>query len=306
MRLVTFQKCITNRLGALVGDKVIDLNLAYAKQLCKEGDPTPQVVADALLPSDMKRFLTREERGMDLARKVLEGTIDDKAVFERSEVKLMAPITDPGKIICLSHNYVDFIEETGVPTPAAPRIFSKYQNSVCGPEDCIIKPDATDELGYEVEVAFVVGKPARYVSEEDAYDYIAGYTIFNDVSASDITTLDKQVLRGKTFDTFAPMGPTLVTPDEVADPMDLNFKLWVNDKQLQSSNTKNLLYGIPKLVAFLSEVFTLEPGDVVATGTPGGIAKFSKNPTHMFPGDVCRIECDVLGVLENKIVAEKR
>ena len=98
----------------------------------------------------------------------------------------------------------------------------------------------------------------------------------------------------------------LVTPDEVADPMDLNFKLWVNDKQLQSSNTKNLLYGIPKLVAFLSEVFTLEPGDVVATGTPGGIAKFSKNPTHMFPGDVCRIECDVLGVLENKIVAEKK
>jgi acylpyruvate hydrolase len=312
MKLVTYQKDGRCRLGAMLDDtKVIDLNLAYAEQLKHDGELTPTVVADALLPADMRRFLARGDRGLDLARTVIEwvkGHTGCKCcegfVIGRDQVKLCAPIMNPPKIICLSHNYIDFIEQTGVPTPPAPRIFSKYHNTICGPEDDIIKPKATNELGYEAELAFVIGKPGYKIDEKDAYQHIAGYTIFNDVSASDITTLDKQVVRGKTYDTFAPIGPWIVTRDEVEDPHNLDIKCWVNDKLLQDSNTRYVLYQIPKLVSFLSDVFMLEPGDIVATGTPPGIAKFSPNPTYMHPGDVCRIEIDKLGVLANRIVAE--
>lgn len=313
MKLVTFKINDAYRLGTMIGeDKILDLNYCYADQLKASGELTPQVVADALLPSDMRRFLARGNKGIELAQTVLEKYIESSEdtdgagmIYSRSEVMLCAPVLDPFKIICLSHNYTDFIEETGVPTPPAPRIFAKYHNSICGPEDAIIKPRETNELGYEAELAVIIGKPARNVSEEEAYDHVAGYTIFNDVSASDITTMDKQVVRGKTYDTFAPTGPYIVTKDEVGDPHNLDIKCWVNDKLLQNSNTKYVLYQTPKLIAFLSQVFTLEPGDIIATGTPGGIGKYSPDPTFMFPGDVCRVEVEKLGILENRIVDEK-
>lgn len=313
MKLVTYEVNGLQRLGSMSkNDQILDLNWAYAEQLASEGELTAQVVADALLPADMRSFLARGDRGIELAQKVLsfseekgQNFFAKKVFFPRKEVKLCAPIKDPQKIICLSHNYIDFIEETGVPTPPEPRIFSKYHNAICGPEDPIIKPKATEELGYEAELAFIIGKPARNVKAEDAYDYIAGYTIFNDVSASDITTTDKQVVRGKTYDTFAPIGPYLVTKDEVPEPHNLEIKLWVNDKKLQDSNTDQVLYKIPELVEFLSTVMTLEPGDIIATGTPPGIGKFSKDPTYMWPGDVCKVEVEKLGILENKIVDEK-
>lgn len=311
MKLVTYEFNDRKRVGIVTSnEKILDLNWAYAEQLQEEGELTPQVVADALLPDDMRKFLARGDRGIELAQNVLNKSeqighsYKRKVLFERTEVKFCAPIENPQKIICLSHNYVDFLKETGVPTPPEPRIFSKYSNSICGPEDAIIKPKATNELGYEAELAFVIGKPARNVAATDAYNYIAGYTIFNDVSASDITTRDKQVVRGKTYDTFAPIGPWIVTKDEIEDPHNLEIKLWVNDKKLQDSNTREMLYKIPKLVEFLSTVFTLEPGDIVATGTPPGIAKFSSDPTFMWPGDVCKVYVEKLGVLENKIIEE--
>jgi acylpyruvate hydrolase len=152
-------------------------------------------------------------------------------------------------------------------------------------------------------LAFVVGKPARHVPVEKALDYIAGYTIFNDISASDLTSMDKQVLRGKTFDGFAPCGPYLVTGDEVGDPGKLTLKLWVNGTVLQESNTDQLIYDVPRLLSFLSEVFTVEPGDIVATGTPGGLAKDRSPTTFMQVGDVCAVEFEKLGRIVNKIVA---
>lgn len=312
MKLVTYKANGTSRLGAMTPDnQVLDLNWAYAEQLKAEGELTPQVVADALLPAHMKSLLARGDRGIELAKKVQsfsEGKgqqfFNRQVFFKHKEVKLCAPIQDPGKIICLAHNYTNFLEENDLPIPPEPRIFSKYVNAICGPEDAIIKPKATNELGYEAEMAFVMGKSARNIKEEDAYEYIAGYTIFNDVSASDITTMDKQVLRGKTYDTFAPIGPYLVTKDEVPDPHNLDIKLWVNEKKLQDSNTDQVLYKTPKLVAFLSTVMTLEPGDIIATGTPPGIAKFDSNPTYMWPGDTCKIEVEKLGVLVNKIIDE--
>jgi len=226
-------------------------------------------------------------------------------VYERSEVRLLAPVQRPPRIICLSHNYSDFIEETGVSVPPEPRIFSKYFNAICGPEDSVIYPPMTKELGYEAELAFVVGKRGRYISEENAYDHIVGYTILNDISASDLTARDKiSVVRGKTFDNFAPCGPWLVTKDEIDDCHSLNIECRVNGHVLQKSNTKNLIFNVPALVSFLSKIFTLEPGDIVATGTPGGLAKHRTPKAFMQVGDVCEIEVENLGVLRNTIVAK--
>lgn len=305
------------RLGAMAEpNTVIDLNYAYETMLCKSGEPRSKELAQAIIPAGSVEFLAGGDRSMQKAAEVLTYVKENcsqecvsptgkRFVFARDEVKLGAPVQNPLRIICLSHNYYDFCRETGLPVPPEPRIFSKYNNSLCGPEDPIIYPKMTKCLGYEVELAFVIGKRGRHVPKEKAMDYIAGYTILNDVSASDITASDKQVLRGKTFDNFAPCGPYLVTKDEVPNPGNLDVKLWVNDTMLQISNTRELIYDVPTLVSFLSQVFTLEPGDIIATGTPGGLAKDRKPTTFMNVGDVCTLEIEGLGRLSNVIVAEE-
>lgn len=297
-----------SRFGAIVNDLVVDLNYACQDLLEKEDVFRHCEVARGLVPSDLVQFLQGGARSWSMLREVLETPFDLSAkfqgkrfVFKEEEVSLDSPVQNPEKVICLAHNYHDFVKEVGVPIPPEPRMFSKYNNSLCGPSDPIIYPEMTKCLGYEAELAFVVGKVARNVKKEDALSYIAGYTILNDVSASDLTGMDKQVLRGKTFDTFAPVGPYLVTPDEVGDPGNLDVKLWVNDALLQDSNTKELVYDVPTLLSFLSRVFTLNPGDIVATGTPGGLAKDRVPPTYMKVGDTCTITIDKVGTLSNKI-----
>lgn len=299
------------RFGLLENNTVLDLNLAFEYILERKGISRSQDIAAALLPSDSVAFLG----GGELSRQALEETLEKfprsqdihvrgkKVSFKSDEIELGAPVQNPKRIICLAHNYHDFIKETGAPIPPEPRIFSKYFNALCGPFDPIPYPAMTKCLGYEAELAFVVGKPARDIPIERAFEYIAGYTIFNDMSASDLTAMDKQVLRGKTFDNFAPCGPWLVTHDEVRDPGKLALKLWVNDKVLQESNTDQLIYDVPYLLSFLSRIFTLEPGDIVATGTPGGLAKDRKPTAYMQVGDVCTVEFEKLGRIANKIVA---
>ena len=299
------------RFGLLENEKVLDLNLAYEHILEKEGVRRSSEIAAALLPCDSVDFLA----GGEPSRKALEHTLarfprDEnirvrsmRVILNFNEVFLGAPVRNPKRIICIAHNYHDFVKEIGAPIPPEPRIFSKYFNALCGPFDPIPYPAMTKCLGYEAELAFVVGKPARHVPIEKAFEYIVGYTILNDISASDLTALDKQVLRGKTFDNFAPCGPYLVTSDEVGDPGQLALKLWVNDKVLQESNTNQLIYDVPHLLSFLSEIFTLEPGDIVATGTPGGLAKDRNPTTYMSVGDICVVEFEKVGRIENKIVA---
>ncbi len=317
MKIVMYQYAEREyRLGAMTGgERIVDLNAAYENLLASRGEPRFAALAAAIVPDDSVAFLAGGGRSWQGAAEALDhvkdsgctdiGACGKRFVFERNEVKLGAPVRNPLRIVCLSHNYHDFIRETGVPLPPAPRIFSKYNNALCGPDDPIIYPRMTKMLGYEAELAFVVGKRGRRVPREKALEYVGGYMIFNDVSASDLTELDKQVLRGKTFDNFAPCGPYLVSADEVPDPGNLDLKLWVNDRLLQSSNTRELVYDVPMLVSFLSEVFTLEPGDIVATGTPGGLAKFRNPTTFMAVGDVCAIEIEKLGRLTNRIVAER-
>lgn len=298
-----------SRFGAVVGEFIVDLNYACRSLLGKEEVFRKNELADALAPSDLVRFLQGGDRSRSMLDEILKMSFSltdevcgKRYVFKEEEVTLDSPVQNPEKVICMAHNYHDFVKEVGVPIPPEPRMFSKYNNALCGPNDPIIYPEMTKCLGYEAELAFVIGKPARNVDKEDALSYIAGYTIFNDVSASDLTSMDKQVLRGKTFDTFAPVGPYLVSPDEVGDAGNLDVKLWVNDALLQESNTRELVYDIPTLVSFLSRVFTLQPGDIVATGTPGGLAKDRKPPTYMKNGDICTIKIEKLGTLSNKIV----
>ncbi len=318
MKIVMYQYAERGyRLGVLAEDgRIIDLNYAYENLLAAMKEPRYQVLAAAIVPADSVAFLAGGKRSWEGAAAALDhakgshyadlSVFGKRFVFERKEVKLGAPVQNPLRIICLSHNYHDFLKETGLPRPAAPRIFSKYNNALCGPDDPIIYPKMSKMLGYEVELAFVIGKRGRHVPKERAMEYIGGYMILNDVSASDLTETDKQVLRGKTFDHFAPCGPFLLSADELPDPGNLAVRLWVNDRELQSSNTRELVYDCPTLVSFLSEIFTLEPGDIVATGTPGGLAKFRNPTTFMQVGDVCTLEIEKLGRLSNRIVAEEK
>ncbi len=305
------------RLGAMTGEeRIVDLNYAYENLLAGKKEPRFKALALAVVPPDSVAFLAGGMRSREEAAAALDhaktsrcadlGASGKRFVFERKEVNLGAPVQNPLRIICLSHNYHDFLKETGLPKPAAPRIFSKYNNALCGPDDPIIYPRMTRSLGYEAELAFVIGKRGRHIPKAHAMEYIGGYMIFNDVSASDLTELDKQVLRGKTFDNFAPCGPCLLSVDELPDPGNLDVRLWVNDRELQSSNTRELVYDCPTLVSFLSEIFTLEPGDIVATGTPGGLAKFRTPTAFMQVGDVCTIEIEKLGRLSNRIAAEAK
>lgn len=313
MKLVMFQGQGDPRLGAAVGGDIVDLNLAYEAMLAAQGDLRARAKADAVVPSETVAFLQGGDDSMAAARTALAWAIANKSALVRNApvvrpaagVKLRAPVLKPEKIICVAHNYHDFLKELGMKPHPMPRIFSKFANAVAGWDDPVIRPKMSRQLGYEAELGFVIGKRCKNVPEDKAYDVIAGYMTCNDISASDCTKADVQNTRGKGFDTFLPMGPYLVTKDEVKDPHDLKVELRVNGRVLQTSNTRELVHNVPQLVAFCSQVFTLEPGDVVATGTPGGLAKDRNPPTYMEPGDVMETEIGDLGLMKNPIVEEE-
>jgi len=314
MKLVMFQSIGDPRLGNLVDGKVYDLNVIYEMMLGSAGDPRARQKADLLLPSETVRFLEGGEESKKAAGDAMNWFLKQqkdslrlrgmKPLHALDDVTLSAPILNPSKIICVAHNYHDFLKELGMKPHPEPRIFAKFANAVTGYDQPIARPAMSKALGYEAELAFVIGKRCKHVSEEKAYDYIAGYMAFNDVSASDLTQKDVQNLRGKSFDGFAPMGPYLLTTDEMPDPHNLAVFLRVNENVLQESNTNQLVYNVPQLVAFCSAVFTLEPGDVVATGTPGGLAKDRDPHTYMEPGDMMETEIEGLGIMKNPIIEE--
>ena len=209
------------------------------------------------------------------------------------------------KIICVGHNYREHMLEMGREVPKYPVLFAKFANAIIGPEDDIPYYPISEQLDYEAELAFIVGKKARNVSEEDALNYVAGYTIANDVTYRDIQRRTIQWLQGKTVDGSAPMGPWIITADDLTDPSGLEISLSVNGEERQRSNTENLVFTVPKLVAFLSSLMTLEPGDIVLTGTPGGVGVAREPQAFLKEGDVVRIEIERIGVLENKVGMKK-
>ncbi len=311
MRLVTFEAEGTERLGAVIGDggteeRVIDLPLAAAALASTGRGP-----GVGELPSDMLALLRAGDAGIDAARATLDavaGESPDDARYSHalSAVRLRAPIGVPGKILCIGQNYRDHVLEQNGTMPERPIIFAKFANAVAGPDDDVIYPTTTRSLDYEAELVVVIGRGGKHIAREQAYEHVAGYMCGQDVTARDIQKGDGQWVRGKTQDTTAPMGPYLVTRDEVPDPQALDIRLWVNGELRQDSNTLNLIFDVPTLIAFISEGITLAPGDVIYTGTPPGVGAFRKPPAFLQVGDETSMEVQGLGRLTNRIVADSR
>jgi 2-keto-4-pentenoate hydratase/2-oxohepta-3-ene-1,7-dioic acid hydratase in catechol pathway len=224
--------------------------------------------------------------------------------FEAGSVSLLAPVPRPPKLICIGLNYRDHAAEGKNPIPDVPTIFAKFQTAITGHKHPIILPKSSTKSDYEAELAVVIGKGGRHIAETDWRKHVFGYTITNDVSARDFQSATSQWMIGKTFDTFAPIGPAIVTADEIEDPHNLKISLSLNGEVMQDSNTSNLIFGVPRLISYLSSVFTLESGDIIATGTPAGVGFARKPPRWLRPGDECRIEIQGLGELVNPVVAE--
>lgn len=291
MKLVTYQSNGALRLGALRQENgreyITDLNRA-----------------DAQLPTEMLAFLAGGAAMRARAERALAATPPEQGL-ERRQVQLHAPIPRPGKILCIGLNYRDHAAESNVAVPEFPTVFAKYANCIIGPGAEIVIPKVVQKPDYEIELGVVIGKRARNVVEADALAHVAGYVPFNDVSARDYQHRTTQWTLGKAIDTFGPMGPALVTADEVGDPHTLDLQLSIGGEVLQASNTRNLIFNVSQLIADITAVMTLEPGDVIATGTPSGVGAARTPPRFLKPGDVVRIEIEKLGVLENPVTAEK-
>jgi 2-keto-4-pentenoate hydratase/2-oxohepta-3-ene-1,7-dioic acid hydratase in catechol pathway len=249
----------------------------------------------------MCAFLAAGQRALESAAAAAQS---GRGRLSAAEVRIGAPILRPPKILAVGLNYADHVRETGREAPKVPMIFNKQSTSVCAPGGAIHVPRVSDKVDWEGELAFVIGKRCRHVPKDRAASVIAGYTIVNDVSVRDWQHRVPTFTMGKSFDTHCPLGPAIVTADEVGDPHALDLRTWVNDDLRQNSNTRELIFDCFYLVEHLSTAFTLEPGDVISTGTPSGVGAAMNPPTFLKAGDTVRVAIDKLGELSNPVVAE--
>ncbi len=259
--------------------------------------------AQPALPADMIQFLQMSDAALASAKGAVAAA-DERDLVPLAQVTLLAPLPRPGKIICVGHNYYDHTAGGGSSLPEIPTFFAKWSNVVIGPNQPIIFPRISDQVDYEGEVAVVIGKTAKFVAEAHALEYVAGYTIFNDMTVRNYQNITSQWTLGKSFDTFGPMGPALVTADEIPNPANLELSLSVNGEERQHSNTCNLIFSIPYLISYLTQAITLEPGDLISTGTPSGTGASRKPPVFMKPGDIVTVRVDGLGELMNTVIKE--
>lgn len=303
MKLVTYLFGQMTSIGVVMGNDILDLNAAFEVHL---GDSFKD---QKLTPLDMLGLFDLGSKGLCEVKKAINAEEGSKYRVPLKSVKLMSPIPRPRKnIVCLGLNYAEHVKESKAGTtpnlPSVPIFFTKPPTAVIGPYDDIVYPKVTEKLDYEAELAFVIGKKGKNISEENVYDYIAGYMAFDDVSARDLQSRHQQWYRGKSMDTFAPMGPWIVTGDEVSDPQNLDLWCKVNGVERQHSNTSDMIFNIKKIVTTLSAGITLETGDIFATGTPSGVG--SAHPLGLLkPGDVVEIGVEKIGSIKNKVVAEK-
>lgn len=320
MRLVTYHYAGQSRTGAQLDEQVVDLNRAYHAALQNTGNEDELAVANARVPIDMIGLLKGGDTSLRAAgqaiafvRNQLEGkessTINRDAtqqgiVYAIDHVSLLPPILRPSKVICLGLNYRDHAAEAGMAVPEYPVLFHKVAGSLIGHNQPIVIPRISSQIDYEGELAIIIGRRGKYIAEDEAYSYIAGYTVANDVSARDLQFRTSQWTTGKMLDTFGPLGPALVTRDEVPDPHILSIKTTLNGQVLQDGNTADMIFRVPFIIKYTSEIVTLEPGDVIMTGTPAGIGNTRTPQVFMKPGDTVTVEIGHLGKLTNPVVAE--
>ncbi|SER28055.1 2-keto-4-pentenoate hydratase/2-oxohepta-3-ene-1,7-dioic acid hydratase (catechol pathway) [Gracilibacillus ureilyticus] len=289
-----------NRMGMMLYDNVVDLQ--QASEQMHENEVTKESAYP--LPSNPDEFFAQGAASLRCAEKVFSyiQRNQPKLQYKREEVILGPPVPNPSKIICVGINYADHVAEMGSEISKFPVLFSKFNNALIGPEDNIHKVSATEKLDYEAELAVVIGKKASNVKKEEVFEYIAGYTIGNDTSARDLQKRTVQWLQGKSLDHTTPVGPWLVTKDELTDPANLSIQSFVNGEKRQSSNTKHLIFDIPYLISFITELITLNPGDIILTGTPDGVGMAMTPPQFLQDGDTVRVEIEGIGAMENKII----
>ena len=294
MKLVTFTQHDQTKTGVLRGKKIIDLNRC-----------------DSSIPVNMLSLLEGGEKVLERVEKVYESS---EATARISDVVLEAPILKPSKILGVALNYYDHLME--IPEkirkarfselPKNPIIFNKQTTSISGPKSQILLPPESKMVDYEAELAVIIGKTCRRVPEDKAFDVIAGYSVFNDVSVRDWQQASPTMTMGKSWDTHSPIGPCIATQDEVGDPENLNVHLTVDGQTRQQFNTKDMIFKIAHQIAYISTAFTLLPGDIIATGTSAGVANWSPGQPFLKEGQVCRIEIEKIGVIENLIVEDNQ
>jgi 2-keto-4-pentenoate hydratase/2-oxohepta-3-ene-1,7-dioic acid hydratase in catechol pathway len=269
--------------------------------------PTLSKVLKQPVASSLDELINLGNEGAQAVERLIHGSGENerkRATGKLRAVKMLAPVASPSKIICLGLNYRDHVAEQKASLPDEPIIFMKPRTAVIGPDEPIVKPAFVKQLDYEAELAIVIGRRGKNISVEEAENHIFGYTCFNDVSGRDIQFKDKQWTRGKSFDTFAPMGPCVTTTDQIGDPTNLRIRTWVNGESRQNGSTRSMVFNVYQIVHELSRVMTFEACDVIATGTPAGVGFAVKpEPVFLSPGDIVEVEVENVGKLRNRVVA---
>jgi len=303
MRLVTYSRMGVPSIGVQLETGILDIPDAasyFGRKYHVRGQNFPTTMMDLL------QWVSGIEVVRQIVTRYEQTPLNERMMaYPLASVTLEAPITRPGKIIALGKNYLDHIKETGSETPAFPVIFAKWPSCVIGPNDSIPMPKISDKIDWEVELAIIIGKICKEVKENNALEYIAGYTIANDVTARDLQSGDGQWIRGKSLDGFCPMGPCIVTKDELGDAQGLQLYTKINGVMKQNSTTSNMMFNVSQIIAHLSKAFTLEPGDVIITGTPSGVGFVRDPPEYLKAGDKIEQYIEKIGYLHNSVVKPK-
>lgn len=301
------------RVGAQLDDYIVDLSRAH-RAAVMAGAPDDLPRAEARVPADMIALLAGGEASLDAARRAIEfvraalrlggpevGRLG--LAYPAGEITLLPPVLRPSKVVCLGLNYRPHAAETRMAVPECPLLFLKVAGSLCGHGQPIVIPrSAPDCVDFEGELAVIIGRRGKHVSKAEALSYVAGYTVGNDVSARDLQMRTSQWASGKMLDTFCPLGPALVTKDEVPDPHALRIRTRLNGRVMQDASTAIMIFDIPTIVSYLSSIVTIEPGDVILTGTPEGIGHARTPPVYMKPGDTVTVDIESVGELTNPLV----
>lgn len=321
MRLATVDVLGCHTMAAVVDDDLIDLRRAHVAMLAAEAGRNPQTLdewddlrrrSSLVLPVDTRSVLSLGRDALEETRRAVDfagsAGIDRPGMrgvhLSAEQVEFLPPIMDPGKILCIGRNYADHVAEASRPHPEVPIVFVRFASSLTGHRQPIVRPRVSHQLDWEGELAVVIGQACRHVSRDDAMRVVAGYSNFNEASVRDYQNRSVQWTAGKNFPSTGAFGPYLVTSDEASDPSDMELSVHVNGERMQHANTASLIFDVPELIAHITEWQPLLPGDVIVTGTPGGVGFVRNPPVFLKPGDKVSVEIGNLATLENHVVDE--